>query len=148
MIRRTGPGDEGLVRELRIAAFTDAPDQFGSTLQRELSRDDAGWTEFVTRGALFVWDDVGIAGGLPDGDDVELVSVWVAPEARGAGVADALVAAVVDWAGDRDVVLAVMDGNERARRLYERCGFVATGGTWVRERDGAVGRTMRRPARS
>jgi GNAT superfamily N-acetyltransferase len=146
VIRRTGPGDEGLVRELRIKAFTDAPDQFGSTLERELARDDAGWTAFVTRGALFVWGEVGLAGGLPDGDDVELVSMWVAPAARGTGAGDALVQAVVEWAAPRDVVLAVIDGNEPARRLYERNGFVATGETWVRTRDGATGFTMRRAA--
>jgi GNAT superfamily N-acetyltransferase len=147
VIRRTGPGDEGLVRALRIAALTDAPDQFGSSLERELARDEAGWTAFVTRGALFVWGTLGLAGGLPDGDDVELISMWVAPEARGTGASDALVQAVVEWAGDRDVVLAVIDGNDPARRLYERNGFVATGESWTRTRDGATGFTMRRAAR-
>ena len=148
-IRRSGVGDEELVRSVRIAALTDAPEQFGSTLERELARDAGGWTDFVTRGALFLLERdgaaVGIAGGLPEDEDVELVSMWVAPDARGTGGSDALVQAVLGWAGERDVVLYAIDGNDPARRLYERNGFVATGETWVRNRDGATGFTMRRP---
>jgi GNAT superfamily N-acetyltransferase len=148
-VRRAGTGDEDVVRSVRIAALTDAPDQFGSTLERELARDAEGWTDFVTRGALFLLerdgDAVGIAGGLPDGDELELVSMWVAPDARGTGGGDALVQAVIHWAGGRALVLGAIDGNEPARQLYERNGFVATGETWLRERDGATGFTMRRP---
>ncbi|MCU1484003.1 MAG: GCN5-related N-acetyltransferase [Actinomycetia bacterium] len=149
-VRRAGPGDEEAVRSVRIAALTDAPAQFGSTLERELARDAEGWTDFVTRGALFLLerdgDSVGIAGGLPEDGDVELVSMWVGPDVRGSGGSDALVQAVIGWAGDRDVVLYAIDGNDPARHLYERNGFVATGETWTRNRDGATGFTMRRPA--
>ena len=57
----------------------------------------------------------------------ELVGMWVAAECRGRGVGDALVAWVIDRAreqGSARVGLWFAAGNEAARRLYERCGFV------------------------
>jgi GNAT superfamily N-acetyltransferase len=48
---------------------------------------------------------------------------------RGTGIAEAIVHAVVEWAvseGGDAVVLWVGDGNNRARRLYERMGFIET----------------------
>ena len=75
-------------------------------------------------------EPAGIAGaGLPDDDSVELLGMWTAPEFRGRGVGRAL----VEWAvatareqGRRRVGLWYADGNDSARRLYERCGFVET----------------------
>lgn len=80
--------------------------------------------------------------GLRDIDDpslAHLVAMWVAPEARGRGAADRLVAGVVGWArgeGFSAVRLRVTDGNFRAEKLYERHGFQRTGATFLRERDG------------
>ena len=57
-------------------------------------------------------------------------AMWVAPDARGAGVGRALLDAVADWASDRGcdrLVLSVTETNEIARRVYEACGFVDTG---------------------
>lgn len=76
---------------------------------------------------------VGLVGGFRRDDvvdrvAVELVSMWTAPAARGAGVGLALVDAVVAWAteiGAGEVGLWVVRGNEPARRLYERAGFAA-----------------------
>jgi ribosomal protein S18 acetylase RimI-like enzyme len=45
-------------------------------------------------------------------------------------VGEALVAAVIDWAGQRNaasVHLWVTETNSHARALYERCGFTLTG---------------------
>jgi len=52
--------------------------------------------------------------------------MWVAPESRGTGIAVELVEHVLDWAYQRRmrVVLSVEPGNDRAARLYEKCGFV------------------------
>lgn len=74
--------------------------------------------------------EAGELGTGQGGATVELVSMWVSPAARGRGVGAHLVAAVVDWAartGAARVHLWVTDGNDPARRLYERCGFVPTG---------------------
>jgi ribosomal protein S18 acetylase RimI-like enzyme len=56
--------------------------------------------------------------------------MWVAPDARGAGVGRALVDAVAAWARDRGcgrLVLSVTESNERARRFYVTHGFADTG---------------------
>ena len=66
----------------------------------------------------------------PD-DEAPLVAMWVAPQARGRGVAERLVEAVFERppAGPRRVVLEVADGNDRAIGFYERMGFTRTGRT-------------------
>ncbi len=56
--------------------------------------------------------------------------MWVAPEARGAGVGLALAQAVTEWArgaGFATLRLDVADANEPAVRLYARAGFAPTG---------------------
>ena len=59
-----------------------------------------------------------------DGDGQQLISMWVAPSARGRGVGRALVGRVIAAAAGRPLWLRVLDGNETAIRLYQRCGFV------------------------
>ena len=55
----------------------------------------------------------------------------VRPDAQGRGVGEALMRAVIDladrWLGLERLVLEVYVDNERARRLYERHGFVVEG---------------------
>ncbi len=60
----------------------------------------------------------------------QLTSMWIAPEHRGTGLGERLVSASCEQGrvrGVRVVTLWVVDGNEAAERLYERCGFVLTG---------------------
>ena len=60
----------------------------------------------------------------------DLLSLWVAPFARGRGVSDALVTSVCDWAremGAERVALHVVEGNDPASGLYLRHGFVDMG---------------------
>ena len=62
--------------------------------------------------------------------ELELVSMWVRPQARGRQVGSALVEAVMAYARARPVArvhLWVTETNKAARRLYERCGFTPTG---------------------
>lgn len=56
----------------------------------------------------------------------ELISLAVAPDARGRGLGTALMDAVdaeLEARGVRDLEVAVMAGNDRARRFYERRGM-------------------------
>ena len=60
----------------------------------------------------------------------ELLSMWVARFARGCGVGDALVDAVVIWArqmGAGRLSLDVFEDNSQAQQLYRRHGFTDRG---------------------
>ena len=154
MVRRAASGDELILRALRLHALSEAPDAFGSTYARELARTPADWQRWLSPGATFIVDaeddPKGLVAGMPDATDpevVHLMAMWVHPECRGSGAADALIAAVVSWAREssaRAIRLAVIQANDRARRCYERNGFRATGTQSVRERDAAVEIEMER----
>ncbi len=123
-IRRLGADDWPIWRELRLAALGEAPYAFGSKL--------ADWQGDGDREQR--WRDrlaaAGMVSGIGTGGEVELISLWVAPWARGQGVADALVDAVVGWARALPaaaVALAVREGNTHAVTLYLRHGFVDKG---------------------
>lgn len=138
-IRVADIADWEAVRDIRLHALHDAPDAFGSTYQREAEFTRTDWINRLTSGSAtflayhprFGADAIGICAGFSrDTSVVELVSMWVDPRARGHGVAEPLVGAVADWAGNRDatqVHLWVTEANEPARRLYQRCGFTFTG---------------------
>ncbi|WP_432824304.1 GNAT family N-acetyltransferase [Dactylosporangium sp. CA-092794] len=72
---------------------------------------------------------LGIAGAwvtVADPTTTHLISMWVAPEARGNGVAGLLIDAVAGWAaghGCARVELEVAAGNEAAMKAYLRAGF-------------------------
>ena len=74
-----------------------------------------------------------MAVGAPHRDhpgEAGLFAMWVAPDARHAGIGRALVEHVVDWARSRDfpvLRLLVTETNDAAMRLYERCGFIGRG---------------------
>ena len=150
-VRRAVAGDEPILRWLRLEALTDAPFAFGSTLERERARSEADWKRWIDPGPMWVLEDEGTPLGLSgvvlsaDGP-AEIVSVWVQEQARGSGAADVLVQAAIDWAEEagHDLALHVTEGNERARRFYERMGFELTGVAHARDHDGALELEMRR----
>jgi GNAT superfamily N-acetyltransferase len=149
-VRRADVGERDIhvLRGLRIEALTDAPEAFGSTLERELARTSSDWQRWFAPSAIFFLevDDVprGMACGVPDKIDAtlgHLMAMWVHPDFRGTGGADDLVAAVKQWAaktGKREVRLQVVEENKRARRCYERAGFRLTGKSGILEHSGAV----------
>jgi ribosomal protein S18 acetylase RimI-like enzyme len=124
------PDDWRLWRELRLAALAEAPGAFGSTLAEWSGPGDteARWRARLTNvplNTVFSIDGahVGMVGAAVTGDEVELLSLWVAPWARARGVGDAAVEHVIRWAGERRVVLSVKADNAPALRLYARHGF-------------------------
>jgi ribosomal-protein-alanine N-acetyltransferase len=68
---------------------------------------------------------------LPDASsECELELVLVPPPSRRRGIGRALVRSILAWARDAgatELWLEVRHSNERAIRLYERCGFVFAG---------------------
>ncbi|MGA8113291.1 MAG: GNAT family N-acetyltransferase [Actinocatenispora sp.] len=135
-IRRLAGDDWALLRDVRLAALTDAPYAFASTVEREAAFDEWQWrgrlaSSSTTFAALGDGRPVGMVTGLPEeSGDVHLVGMWVRAEVRGTSVAANLVWALVSWAREseaRAVRLWVVSANDRARRFYQRLGFTSTG---------------------
>jgi ribosomal protein S18 acetylase RimI-like enzyme len=137
LIRKARPGDWETLREIRLAALAEAPYAFGSSYEREAVFTEEQWRGRLESRAITFFAELetepapaGIAGVYEENGRADLVSMWVRPGARGRGVADALVTAAADWAkahGNDALYLWVTESNERARKLYDRCGFTPTG---------------------
>ncbi len=121
---------------MRLAALADAPSAFGSRWTDWVDAEPERWRARLTDIPLNVvmlmnGEPVGLVSGTRVlGGTVELISLWVAPAARGRGVADEAVRRVEDWArtqGASILVLSVKIANAAARRLYERLGFDIVG---------------------
>ncbi|MEV4318652.1 GNAT family N-acetyltransferase [Actinocrispum sp. NPDC049592] len=128
-----GPDDWSAYREIRLAALTDAPQAFASTLDRETALTETEWRQRLQNSATFFGYRDGkllaLAVGLPQPDGTaEIVSVWAHPSARGTGLARATIEAVLNWAADRPSVgLWVAEDNPGAEKLYVTLGFRRTG---------------------
>jgi GNAT superfamily N-acetyltransferase len=144
MVRRLGPDDWQIGRQVRLTALAEAPYAFMSTLAREQQFDEKFWRQRLSSPAaatFLAWVDgepAGTATGKIDdpGDEFtvpgswQLVGMWVDPRARGTGVAERLIHTVAGHARDHgatSVTLWVTEVNARARAFYQRMGFVATG---------------------
>ncbi|MEV0368118.1 GNAT family N-acetyltransferase [Nocardia fusca] len=133
-VRQLQVAEWSVFRQIRLRALADAPHAFGSTLAEARQRGERDWRALLLRRAQFLAaaadTAVGTVGVTGDGGELHLISMWVAPEARGTGVADLLLHAVLDHAtvrgGDR-IRLEVVEGNIAAERLYFRHGFRRTG---------------------
>jgi len=125
-------------QNLRVAALTESPGAFGSTVVRERGLPLATWQARLIGNAWFAAFDAETAVGLACGvhtntpDERELTGVWVAPSHRGTGLGDALVTSVRDWAalqGAHRLTLEVGRINESAINLYTRHRFAVVGQT-------------------
>jgi ribosomal protein S18 acetylase RimI-like enzyme len=142
-IERLAPDGWPRLRALRLRALADSPDAFGTTLAQDEARPIGDWRMRleIAENATFLANengtDIGLVVGTPwewekSAQAAGLFAMWVAPEARGAGVGGALVDAVISWAraeGFARVLLDVADSNGPAIRLYESKGFLPTGNT-------------------
>jgi ribosomal protein S18 acetylase RimI-like enzyme len=144
LVRRIEPEEWEQLRAIRLNALADAPEAFGSTLEREREYADDVWREWARDGAdgatelCLVASEgdalVGMAVGFVEEgrDHAHLVAMWVAPDVRRRGIGRRLVSEVVAWARARGLAAVKLDvtvDNDAARRLYEACGFRLTGKT-------------------
>jgi GNAT superfamily N-acetyltransferase len=139
LVRAVCPADWPTMRDIRLTALRDAPDAFAATHQEEAAFAEADWQARITGGGTFLAylpevcasEPVGMAAGFRPAPKVtELVAMYVRPPARGRGVGQALIEAVIDWAAKQhtsSVHLWVNETNSHARLLYERSGFMLTG---------------------
>jgi GNAT superfamily N-acetyltransferase len=139
-VRRTTGSDWEALRGLRLEMLRDTPIAFGETLEAALAHGEPEWRMRAARGdsagtvnlaAIADGRWVGTMGAyVPNSSTgAMLVGVYVSPEFRGAGVADALLAEVEAWAAQRGpaLTLHVHETNLRARAYYARRGFAKTG---------------------
>ncbi len=147
MIRQFYPEEWPVYKGLRLAALTEAPNAFGSTVAAESGRSDADWQDFLNQGincsnsmpllALHNGKAAGLAWGKMDSlssnpspnisqETAYLYRMWVHPDYRGLGIARQLMAAFKTWAiscGATVLALDVAIDNSGAYHLYRAFGF-------------------------
>jgi ribosomal protein S18 acetylase RimI-like enzyme len=129
-------------RDARLRMLREEAAYFSTRYEDAVREPDDVWRTRTAEAAegrdkvLFLAEDggalLGVVGGFRRLDplEVQLVSLWVDPGARGGGVARSLIRAVASWARDRGaqrVVLFVQEANEPGRALYLKAGFRPTG---------------------
>jgi ribosomal protein S18 acetylase RimI-like enzyme len=133
-IRLLTPGEATLYREIRLEGLKQAPDAFASTFEREDAMPLSWFEERIVKGNVFaVFVDgtlMGVAGywpqeGIKECHKALLWGMYLRPDARGLGLGERLIEAIVAHASARveQLQLGVADGNEAALRLYRKTGF-------------------------
>jgi RimJ/RimL family protein N-acetyltransferase len=137
-VRQLSASDAEAFRSIRLEGLERNPEAFGSTFERESSEPVQFFIDRLARNAIFggfAGDDLmGVAGFYAlEGTKLKhkgiLWGMYVRPEARGSGLATALVENLIRYAHAEveQVQLTVVSSNPRARRFYERMGFLEYG---------------------
>ncbi len=159
-VRAVQAEDWKQVRELRLAALQDplAHLAFLDTYEQERAMPDSYWRgrtadaaegrvsrQFVAQAADERWlgtvsvlvERAGVEtffGDVPPVEQAHVVGVFVRPEARGTGMAQALFRAAEAWAWRLEhrverIRLFVHQDNQRAEASYRKAGFAPSGHT-------------------
>jgi ribosomal protein S18 acetylase RimI-like enzyme len=138
-IRRLGPADLAAYRAIRQEALGNHPEAFVSTADDFAARPDADVVRMLEGLAVFgAFLPDGSLGGINafmrnDGAKERhrgwMIQVYVRPEQRGTGMAQALVEHLIDHARHHvvQVHLGVWSENQPALKLYQRLGFTIYG---------------------
>jgi GNAT superfamily N-acetyltransferase len=105
-LRTVGADDWQAMRDIRLDALREAPYAFASTYAQEAAYPEQTWRERATSGNSIVAylpelgrGPMGLVASIQVvPGELELVSMWVRPQARGRQVASALVEAIVERA--------------------------------------------------
>jgi ribosomal protein S18 acetylase RimI-like enzyme len=132
-LRRLDPEDAALWRDIRLEALEREPEQFSSRFADHVDRPLADFAARLAGASVWAAFDgvrpVAVAALTTDADGAArgwVESVYVRPEARGRGVAQAVLAALERVARDQRLEalwLEVRASNAAARGLYARLGF-------------------------
>ena len=123
VVRRLSYGDLPAIMEIEREAFTTPWREV--TFEGLLARPDADLLGATRLGRL-----VGYSVCWTVGDQAELGNVAVKATERGRGTGQLLIAEALCRIRERgavEVFLEVRESNERARALYQRCGFEVVG---------------------
>src|SRR5688572_11236445 len=97
-VDRLSVEDAPRLRAIRLSSLRDSPDAFGSTLEEAEARPPESWSKQLRDLPTFVavkdGEDVGVVRCARDDAAIgtaSLISMWVAPHSRRAGVGSALV---------------------------------------------------------
>ncbi|HUX03914.1 MAG TPA: GNAT family N-acetyltransferase [Acidimicrobiales bacterium] len=147
-VRRGGADDAPSLRAIRLEALADTPEAYGTTYEEVATWPDARWRGAASEWVFFLGEHEGVVRGLARGGHHDLhpgthwlYAMYVAPAARGGGLARMLVDAVAQWAsgeGARAIHLHVGSQVPRARAFYEKIGFRPTGEVGTMGRGGSM----------
>jgi GNAT superfamily N-acetyltransferase len=145
-LRPAGPGDaEFLYRVYASTRYEELaplgwdPERVEAFLRMQFHAQDTHYHEHYPIAAF----DVVLVGGEPAGrlyvdrwpDQIRVVDVSLLPGFRGAGVGTFLLSRLQAEAAAAGVRVSIhVEAFNRARRLYQRLGFVKAGGTGVYDR--------------
>ena len=138
-VRRLGMADVPALRELRLESLRLHPECFGADLEAEEAMSVEDMAARMNTGYSFGGFVDDVLSGLvvfvkpknkKTGHTGDLGAMYVRANARGTGLGDALVEAVIDQAvatGTEQIKLLVNAENPHAIKLYERHGFRPVG---------------------
>lgn len=133
-VRRLTETDARAYRDIRLEALEQYPETFQATYESAMDLPLEAYAVRLQMYALFggfVGDELkGFLGFTPLRNPKishkgVMWGMFVQPDARGTGLAAAMVQAVLDYASDHveQVLISVIADNQRARRFYEKMGF-------------------------
>jgi len=135
-VRALGEDEWEQYKSVRLSALEESPEAFVATVEQERSFDEDMWRTRMQRSQRLLAEREGAAVGVasvgqsrPEGEQpnpqvAELFGLWVAPAARGTGVATQLVQAGADEARTQGRShLAYWVGSDNGRAVAFASGF-------------------------
>jgi len=137
-VRRLTEDDAEKYRKIRLEALERHPEAFQATYESAAGLPLDAYVQRLRRYALFgafIGEELcGFVGFYPLRNPKIshkglMWGMYVTEHARGTGLAEAMVEAVVDYARDKveQLLISVIGENQRARRFYEKMEFVPYG---------------------
>jgi ribosomal protein S18 acetylase RimI-like enzyme len=139
VIRRIAVAEGPVVKAIRLRSLATDPSSFASTHAREAAFAEDEWVDWAagdasgeektTLLAIRGREPIGLVAAYRDGHEralFHLVAMWVAPEARRAGIGRRLLGEIETWvaaSGGDCVQLSVADQAFPAVSLYEGAGY-------------------------